>query len=257
MPTSDGVPKEKSKSLWGKVGRAAKKAGRKIAETVDDVLDGERGDPVVAAALATIPGGQSALAAADILRLLRDVLPPEALAALPKGELWIPQDAVRAGVSKAMPRNATLKAFACKPEGVESVVAVALMGAAAEATAIVAIDRFTIDAAHQEMTILVNGMTLTGTNWVGWLVAPLAQIILRRTYGDHLALMAAAANLELRPDATQAGRFTVNLSALPHIHKLKGGVVLGRSVLDFVQVTGCRHAVGGIYLKGTVTLPGA
>jgi hypothetical protein len=87
-------------------------------------------------------------------------------------------------------------------------------------------------------------------------VANLALTVLRRLCGDRF-LTSRAVGPGVRPDAAQPSRLIVDLSEVPQIKQLDSISVWNRGLLDFVRVTGCVHAEGGLFLQGQVGAPGS
>jgi hypothetical protein len=164
------------------------------------------------------------------------------------------QNLLKTGLSVVTPKEAELKNLTCLTEGLHPTVAVRRFGAALDVTCLALIESLVINADQQEMTLLVKELGVTGTNWLGWLIAPLSTFILRRIYGKKLVEFGHEANVQVRPHPLNHHRFTVGLENLPQVRKLKETSVSGRSLLTFVQISGCRHAEGGLHLRGAVTI---
>ena len=243
---------EKEKPL-GNLFKLGVQAASTAAAKAKDVIAGPA-DHAIRSVVGTMPFLNAAHSVPELLTKLRAVLPTEALTGLPKGEFWLPQLILEKGLGTQMPEKTTLKSLVCAVEGIEPTVAVSKLGAAVDASAMLFIQELVIAADRQELTVDVRELALKGTNWLGWIAAPLVSLIVQCVYGDKLVEMGQKADLEVRRDPVVPDRFTVDLAGLPPIQKLKSCVFRKHSVLDFVQVTGFRHAENGLYLKGNVNL---
>lgn len=212
------------------------RAGKNAAETARQVVE--------QAAAETIDRQQPAR------DLLANILPAGVLEDLSKGRLSIPESMLSQALSAALHGTTEVKAVRCQKNGMLLVLPRQRFTARWDVNVLVEIETLTVDRNDKKAALLFKSIHLRGDNLLGKVSAPagnLALFLLRRIYGGKI-ITSQIRRPEVRLDPGNPARILVDLSQ--YLEQLDRFSMLNRAVFDFVQIVGCEHVEGGLYLQG-------